>query len=87
MPAKSIADMTPAQIREAAHEAIVREIGYAGFIRYLQDTSLGSGDYTRDRWNWLPRHDSAEDFWKDADAAAAELNRTSEPSPSSGSTA
>ncbi len=62
---KSVRGMTPAQIREAAHEAIAKELGVVGLIRYLQDQSLGSGDYTKDRHNWLPKYGSVEEMMAD----------------------
>jgi len=61
--------MTPAEIREAAHDAIVRELGVVGLIRYLQDTSMGSGDYTRDRHQWLDKYKNLDDLWADIEAA------------------
>ncbi|MBI5153691.1 hypothetical protein HZA57_00505 [Candidatus Poribacteria bacterium] len=54
--------MTPAEIRMAAHDAILRELGMVGLIRFMQDQSLGSGDYTRDRANWLPDYQSVEEL-------------------------
>lgn len=67
---KSVSNMTPAQIREAAHEAIIREIGVTGLIRYLHDQSLGSGDYTRDRHTWLPDYKSPEEMFSDIEVQA-----------------
>lgn len=57
--------MTPAQVREAAHEAIIKELGVSGLVRYLKDQSLGSGDYTRDRHAWLPAFTSSEELFGD----------------------
>ena len=65
---KAVGEMTPAQIRESAHDAIIRELGVVGLIRYLQDQSLGSGNYVQDRWNWLPKYKSADQLWSDLDA-------------------
>lgn len=47
--------MTPAEIREAAYEAIVRELGPSGLFRFIQDFSLGSGNYVKDRRDYLPK--------------------------------
>lgn len=47
--------MTPAEIRRAAYEAIVRELGPSGLFRFIQDFSLGSGDYVKDRRAFLPK--------------------------------
>jgi hypothetical protein len=52
--------MTPAQIRRAAIEAVVREVGVVGLIRLLRDELPGAGDYVVDREKWLPKFDSVE---------------------------
>lgn len=66
---RAVHDMTPAQIREAAHEAIIREMGVTGLIRYLQDQSLGSGNYVQDRWKWLPKYETVDQLWNDMEAS------------------
>lgn len=48
-------EMTPAELRSAAYDALVRELGVTGFIRYLRDAELGSGDYTKTRHKHLPQ--------------------------------
>jgi hypothetical protein len=52
--------MSPAQLRRAAREVVVRELGVTGLIRLWRDVAPGSGDYTLDRGNWLPEFDSVE---------------------------
>lgn len=47
--------MTPAEIREAAYQAIVRELGPSGLFRFIQDFTLGNGDYVKDRRGFLPK--------------------------------
>lgn len=47
--------MTPAEIRQAAYHAIAREIGPSGLFRFVQDTSLGCGNYVKDRQDFLPK--------------------------------
>ena len=44
---------TPAQIRERGIEALVKALGPVGMVRFLQQFDMGSGDYTRDREEWL----------------------------------
>ena len=68
---RSIDGMTPAQIREAAHDAIIRELGVSGLISYLHDQSLGSGDYTRDRHQWLPEYGDVDEMFADLQAQLA----------------
>jgi hypothetical protein len=70
--------MTPAQIREAAHSAILKELGVVGLVRYLQDQSMGSGDYTRDRLNWLPEYQSVDEMMADLQAKAQVLRERGE---------
>jgi len=44
---------TPAQIRERGIEALAKALGPVGMVRFLQQFDMGSGDYTRDREEWL----------------------------------
>lgn len=52
MPAKDITQMTADEIRSAGLEALERELGLVGMIRFLQLFEIGSGDYTVDRHAW-----------------------------------
>lgn len=49
--------MTLEQIRIHGLAALTRELGVVGMIRFLQQFETGHGDYTRDRYNWLPDTD------------------------------
>ena len=51
--------MTWEQIRVSGLAALTRELGVVGMIRFLQQFETGHGDYTRDRFNWLPDTDVA----------------------------
>jgi hypothetical protein len=44
---------TPAEIRKRGIEALAKALGPVGLVRFLQQFELGSGDYTRDREEWL----------------------------------
>ncbi|MCG3198939.1 MAG: hypothetical protein GHCLOJNM_03446 [bacterium] len=57
---KDTGKMTPAEIRRAAYGAIARELGPSGLFRFIQDFSLGHGDYTMDRHAFLPKGDVEE---------------------------
>ena len=46
--------MTAEQIRHAGLEALLRELGPEGMVRFLQQFQTGSGDYTHDRDRLLP---------------------------------
>ncbi len=45
--------LTPDQIRRRGMQALVRELGPLGMVRFLQQFDPGQGDYTRDRYQWL----------------------------------
>jgi len=42
-----------AQIRNQGIEALVKALGPVGMARFLQQFDSGSGDYTRERGQWL----------------------------------
>ena len=46
---------TPKQLKSDGFAALVERIGMADAIRYLQLFDPGSGDYTRERRQWLDR--------------------------------
>jgi hypothetical protein len=41
--------MTLEQIRKAGMEALIRELGPVGMIRFMQQFDMGIGDYTKER--------------------------------------
>jgi hypothetical protein len=45
--------LTPEQIRLKGLEALRRELGQTGMIRFLQQFEHGSGDYARERHAWV----------------------------------
>ncbi len=48
-----MATMTAENLRQAGLEALRRELGVVGMVRFLQQFELGHGDYTVERWRWL----------------------------------
>ncbi|MDZ4686629.1 MAG: hypothetical protein SH850_16280 [Planctomycetaceae bacterium] len=42
-----------AEILERGYRALLRELGPAGFIQFVQHFEKGTGDYTADRHRWL----------------------------------
>ena len=54
--------MTQEEIVQAGLEAILRELGADGLVRFLQETGLGYGDYTAERHQWLDGL-SIEELW------------------------
>lgn len=48
-------NLTLYEIRTIGFDALVRELGPAGAIRFIQQYESGQGDYTRDRKKLLPK--------------------------------
>jgi hypothetical protein len=46
---------TEGESRRTDLEALERELGLVGMIRYLQERNPGSGDYTAERSAWLDK--------------------------------
>ncbi len=53
-------NLTLHQIRVIGFEALIRELGPAGAIRFIQQYETGQGDYTRDRKQNLPKRSVRE---------------------------
>jgi len=53
------ATMTPEQIRAAGLDALAKELGPIGMVRFLRQFDTGRGDYTVDRHRWLGEGDVA----------------------------
>jgi hypothetical protein len=49
--------MSLEQIRIAGMEALVRELGVVGMVRFLQQFETGHGDYSKERHEWLDNQD------------------------------
>jgi len=47
------ATMTLEQVRFTGLQALSRDLGPAGLVRFLQQFEMGSGDYTTERRGWL----------------------------------
>jgi hypothetical protein len=50
----STAERTLDDVRQRGIDALARELGPVGITRFLQQFETGSGDYSRDRDQWLP---------------------------------
>lgn len=46
-------EMTPVEIRSRGLKALAEALGPVGMVRFLQQLDTGSGDYTREREQWL----------------------------------
>ena len=49
--------MSLEQIRIAGMEALARELGIVGMVRFFQQFETGHGDYSKDRHQWLDDQD------------------------------
>ena len=45
--------MTSIDINRLGYRALVKELGFDGMMRFLQQFNLGEGDYTQERGQWL----------------------------------
>lgn len=45
--------MTTEQIRQIGIELLTKHLGVTGMIRFFQQNELGSGNYTKERHQWL----------------------------------
>lgn len=52
-----IRKMTSEEIRQAGLEALARELGSVGTVRFLQQFETGHGDYSTERHSWLDKID------------------------------
>lgn len=52
--------LTLEQLRRRGLEALARELGPVGMVRFLQQSETGHGDYSRDREQWLPQGDVSD---------------------------
>ena len=52
--------MTPEALRQAGLDALQRELGVVGMVRFLQQFGAYGGDYTAERWQWLRADEDVE---------------------------
>ena len=52
-----IRKMTSEEIRQAGLEALARELGPVGMVRFLQQFETGRGDYSAERHGWFSKVD------------------------------
>ena len=45
--------MTPIEIREKGYQALMTALGPVDMARFLQQVGWGTGDYTKERQQWL----------------------------------
>ncbi len=64
----SIKTMTLEEIRLIGLDALARELGPVGMVRFLQQFETGHGDYSKDRHRWL--------IDQDVETIAAEIRKS-----------
>lgn len=45
--------MTPNEIRRTGIQLLTQNLGAVGMVRFLQQSDVGWGDYTKERESWL----------------------------------
>lgn len=45
--------MTPNEIRRVSIQVLVQGLGAVGMVRFLQQSEMGWGDYTKECYQWL----------------------------------
>lgn len=55
--------MSPNQIRSAGLAALIKTLGPVGMARFIQQYDMGTGNYTKDRSNWLGQMSLDEVIW------------------------
>lgn len=56
--------MTPVELNRKGFKALVDALGYADAIRFIRQYDNGSGDYTKERHQWLDQL-TLGDVWAD----------------------
>jgi hypothetical protein len=54
--------MTPVELNRKAFKVLVDALGYDDAIRFIRQFDNGSGDYTKERHQWLDKF-TIEDIW------------------------
>ena len=47
--------MTPVELQRKGWKALVNALGYVDAIRFIRQFDSGSGDYTKERHQWLDK--------------------------------
>ncbi len=65
--------MTPLEINRLGYKALTDALGFDGMIRFLRQFEPGTGDYTKERHQWLDRFTNEDIF------TSIEQNRSLDP--------
>ncbi len=69
--------MTPVELNRKGFKALVDALGYADAIRFIRQFDHGSGDYTKERHQWLDKL-TLEDIWADVRQRQSLSNQNSD---------
>lgn len=58
--------MNPIELNRKGFQSLVNNLGYVDAVRFIRQFDNGSGDYTKERYQWLDRL-SREDILADID--------------------
>lgn len=61
--------MTPKEIRMRGHDALTKELGVVGALKFMHQYESGHGDYSKERHKWLDNL-CVEDIVKKLDGLA-----------------
>lgn len=53
-------EMTLNEIREKGYSSLIRDLGPIGYVRFIQQFSMGGGDFTVERRKWADSLTSEE---------------------------
>jgi hypothetical protein len=70
---------TPEEIRRRGVDALIRELGAAGFIRFVQQFEAGKGDYGRERHKWVDQTSLEEILLRASELRSRENGRREGP--------
>lgn len=65
--------MTPLEINRLGYKALTDALGFDGMIRFLRQFEPGTGNYTKERHQWLDRFTNEDIF------TSIEQNRSLDP--------
>jgi hypothetical protein len=58
--------VNPVELRRRGLEVLIRELGYSNAMRFMLQYDTGRGDYTKERYQFLPDW-TVEEFVREAD--------------------
>ncbi|WP_448533319.1 hypothetical protein [Parathermosynechococcus lividus] len=69
--------MTPVELNRKGFKALVDALDYADAIRFIRQYDNGSGDYTKERHQWLDKL-TLDDIWADIQKRQSQADTNTE---------